>query len=98
MTTLSAQQWSQLLEKAAKDKDFREQLLTSPKTAARSIGIELDDASAAAIEKYLEAVRNLSEQSQPTSQDAQDWEDWALRTVHVPHKSAPAPHRKWPEK
>ncbi len=91
MAKLTMEQWSQLLSTAAQDSAFRERLATSPKEAAQTLGIDLDDASAASLKQYLEAVRIFGTNAQPDEPDAAGW---ALRLVHVPHKPAPKPRGK----
>ncbi len=90
-TTLSLDQWSHLLTRAARDGSFQKQLFESPEETARSIGIELDQEGLAHLK---EMMCRLSELGTNKTLDEAAPEEFTMRPLHVPHLPPPQPRKK----
>jgi hypothetical protein len=59
MPNITPDQWSQILHKSVLEREFHDRILRDPKSAARSLNIELD---AADVAKLQEMVKSLDQQ------------------------------------
>ena len=88
MTTVTTDQWSQLLHKAFRERGFRDELLASPKPTASSMGIELDDADVAKLQEILVDMREVDKQSPLNPSDLVKLKELIGHVAHVTHHAA----------
>ena len=85
MPNVTLNQWSQILHKSVREREFHDQILASPKSAARSLRIELNDADALKLQDMVKELDRLDQNHLLNRSDAADLKKKIDQVAHVTH-------------
>ena len=82
MTKLTIPQWTRLISKAARDTKFRKDLTVAPKSAAATLGLQLNRDDITTVKGIVPDLKRFADRPGPKLA-AKDAKSWAIGIMHI---------------